>query len=230
MPKSLASKASPPKRRGRPRSFDREAALHAAMMLFWTRGFEGASLAELTNAMGINPPSLYAAFGDKEGLFLEAMERYQARWRSSCPWPEEPTAERAVRRLLTECATAYTQSGAPRGCLIMMGVDTSASSAARVQKALAAGIEQAAHPPAIPWSVALAGALAYVALGPALVAYWAWGAGVARVGPTVAALFSNLTPLFTALLSLLALGQAPEWYHGVAFVLIAAGIAVSARR
>lgn len=106
-------------------------------MLFWTKGFEGASLADLTSVMGINPPSLYAAFGDKEGLFLEAMERYQKRWRSACPWPDEPTAEQAVRRLLTECATAYTNSATPRGCLIMMGVDTSASSTTRVQKALA---------------------------------------------------------------------------------------------
>ena len=106
-------------------------------MLFWTKGFEGASLADLTSAMGINPPSLYAAFGDKEGLFLEAMERYQRRWRSSCPWPDEPTGEKAVRRLLAECATAYTNPATPRGCLIMMGVDTSASSTTRVQKALA---------------------------------------------------------------------------------------------
>lgn len=96
--------------------------------------------------------------------------------------------------------------------------------------ALAAGIEQAARPSPIPWSAGLAGALLYVALGPALVAYWAWGAGVAKVGPTVAALFSNLTPLFTALLSLFVLGQSPEWYHGAAFVLIAAGIAISSRR
>ena len=95
---------------------------------------------------------------------------------------------------------------------------------------LAAGIEQAARPSPIPWSAGLGAALLYVAIGPALVAYWAWGAGVARVGPTVAALFSNLTPLFTALLSLFVLGQSPDWYHGAAFLLIAAGIAISSRR
>jgi AcrR family transcriptional regulator len=136
MGEQLASKPSS-RPRGRPRSFDREAALRAAMMVFWTHGFEGASLADLTQAMGINPPSLYAAFGDKEGLFLEAMECYQAAWREWCHWFDEPTAEGAMRRLLTDCAIGYTESGKPRGCLIMMGVDTTASSATRVQAALA---------------------------------------------------------------------------------------------
>lgn len=96
--------------------------------------------------------------------------------------------------------------------------------------ALAAGVELAFHPAAIRWTPAVLAALAYVAIGPALLAYWAWGAGVARVGPTVAALFSNLTPLFAALFSLAALGDTPRWFHGVAFVLIAGGIAISTRR
>jgi len=59
--------------RGRPRSFDRDAALRSAMKLFWKLGYEGASMAALTKAMGINAPSLYAAFGSKEGLFKEAV-------------------------------------------------------------------------------------------------------------------------------------------------------------
>lgn len=97
--------------------------------------------------------------------------------------------------------------------------------------ALLAALAEQANGASLPrLTPGLAGALAYVAIGPALLAYWAWGAGVARVGPTIAALFSNLTPLFTALLSLAVLGQAPHWYHGVAFALIAAGIAVSSRR
>jgi len=96
--------------------------------------------------------------------------------------------------------------------------------------AAGAAAEQALHPHAIPWTPALLAALAYVALGPAVVAYYAWGEGVARVGPTVAALFSNLTPLFTALLSLAVLGATPRWYHAAAFALIAAGILVSSRR
>jgi drug/metabolite transporter (DMT)-like permease len=96
--------------------------------------------------------------------------------------------------------------------------------------ALGAAAEHAVHPRTIAWTPALAGALVYVALGPAVLAYYAWGEGVARVGPTVAALFSNLTPLFTALLSLAVLGAAPRWYHAAAFALIAAGIVISSRR
>jgi drug/metabolite transporter (DMT)-like permease len=96
--------------------------------------------------------------------------------------------------------------------------------------AAGAAAEQALHPHAIAWTPALLGALAYVALGPAVLAYYAWGEGVARVGPTVAALFSNLTPLFTALLSLAVLGATPRWYHAAAFALIAAGIVISSAR
>src|SRR5437588_13033177 len=62
--------------RGRPRAFDRDAALDRALGLFWTQGFEGTSIADLTEALDINPPSLYAAFGSKEELFREALDRY----------------------------------------------------------------------------------------------------------------------------------------------------------
>lgn len=64
------------KQRGRPRGFDLERALDSALKVFWRRGYAGAGIAELTTAMGIAPPSLYAAFGDKRGLFLAALERY----------------------------------------------------------------------------------------------------------------------------------------------------------
>jgi drug/metabolite transporter (DMT)-like permease len=73
-------------------------------------------------------------------------------------------------------------------------------------------------------------ALAFVAVGPSVIAYRAWGLGVARAGPTLAAFFVNLSPLFTALLSAWLLGEWPQPYHAVAFVLIVAGIVVSARR
>jgi drug/metabolite transporter (DMT)-like permease len=96
--------------------------------------------------------------------------------------------------------------------------------------AAAAGVEQALIPARIPWATWIVASLAFVAIGPAIIAYYAWGAGVARVGPTVAALFSNLTPLFAAVLSLALLGEAPHGYHGLAFALIAAGIAISTRR
>src|SRR3954469_25350195 len=66
-------------RTGRPRSFCKEDTLDRAMTVFWRQGYEGASMADLTKAMGINPPSLYACFGSKEGLFKAVLERYDAR-------------------------------------------------------------------------------------------------------------------------------------------------------
>lgn len=89
-------------------------------------------------------------------------------------------------------------------------------------EALVAGVD-------IAWSWPVAAALLYVAVGPAILAMRAWGAGVARAGPTVGAFFVNLTPLFTALLSSAFLGEAPHLYHALAFALIVGGIAVSAR-
>lgn len=83
---------------------------------------------------------------------------------------------------------------------------------------------------AIEWSWTLAAALLYVAVGPAVIAFRCWGAGVQRAGPSVAAFFSNLTPLFAALLSAAVLGELPHVYHGIAFVLIVGGIVVSSRR
>lgn len=82
----------------------------------------------------------------------------------------------------------------------------------------------------IQWSCTLAAALAYVAIGPAVIAFRCWGAGVQRAGPSVAAFFSNLTPLFAALMSAAFLGEAPHLYHGAAFLLIVGGIVVSSRR
>lgn len=136
MKKSTGATPTLRKSRGRPRSFDREKALEAAMKVFWSKGFEGASLADLTQAMGISPPSLYAAFGDKEGLFLEAVARYEAGLREACPYSEEPTARAAVSRLLTDLAAQFTGTGHPRGCLMVMAAATSSSSP-RLQAALA---------------------------------------------------------------------------------------------
>ncbi|OBV38013.1 DMT family transporter [Janthinobacterium psychrotolerans] len=90
--------------------------------------------------------------------------------------------------------------------------------------------EQALGPIAVQWSWALVGALAYVAIFPAIIAFRCWGEGVRLAGPGVGAFFVNLTPLFTALLSAAILGETPHLYHGAAFVLIVAGIVVSARR
>jgi AcrR family transcriptional regulator len=95
--------------KGRPRGFDRAEALRQAMRLFWAKGYDGASLADLTAAMGINPPSLYAAFGSKEALFREATDLYSETegvdiWRSL---HQSATARQAVEGFLRESAAAF---------------------------------------------------------------------------------------------------------------------------
>jgi drug/metabolite transporter (DMT)-like permease len=96
--------------------------------------------------------------------------------------------------------------------------------------ALFAAGEAAVTTQKIQWGWPLAAALAYVAVGPAILAYRSWGLGVQRVGPNIAGFFSNLTPLFAALLSAVFLGEPPRLFHALAFVLIVAGIVVSSRR
>lgn len=93
-----------------------------------------------------------------------------------------------------------------------------------------AGAEWAVEPRHITWGLPVFAALAYVAIGPAILAYRSWGLGVQRVGPTIAGFFSNLTPLFAALMSAAVLGELPRLYHGVAFLLIVGGIVVSSRK
>jgi AcrR family transcriptional regulator len=112
---------TPAKRRGRPRGFDRDKALNEALRLFWARGFEATSISDLTEAMGITPPALYSAYGDKKALFLEAVRRYEAGVGcfAHAAFTEEPTAERAVRRLLRDAARTFSR--APKGCLMVLG-------------------------------------------------------------------------------------------------------------
>ena len=127
-----------PRARGRPRSFDRQAALDCAMEVFWQKGFEGTSLSDLTKAMGINPPSLYSAFGDKEHLFLEAVERYQAkRGPATSSFTDQPTARGAVELLLTWMAKELCSSCHPRGCMMVMTTTTTTGSSKQLQAALA---------------------------------------------------------------------------------------------
>lgn len=106
--------------RGRPRSFDREEVLDAAMRVFWAKGFAGASMADLTAAMGIASPSLYAAFGSKEGLFREAIDHYVA-IHSPSFWGvmELPTARESVEALLRNAASVFSQPDVPSGCMVI---------------------------------------------------------------------------------------------------------------
>lgn len=97
------------------------------MRLFWARGYEATSIGDLTAAIGIGAPSLYAAFGDKKTLFGEAVRRFGARYGGfvTRALVEESTAEAAVRRILREAATEYTRPDCPHGCLVISaGVNT----------------------------------------------------------------------------------------------------------
>jgi AcrR family transcriptional regulator len=109
--------------RGRPRALDRDEALETALRLFWRRGYEGTSIADLTEAMGVTPPSLYTVFGSKEQLYREALDRYGATYGSFAQraLAEEPSARRAVERILREAIEVYAEGPAPAGCMLASG-------------------------------------------------------------------------------------------------------------
>lgn len=103
---------------GRPRGFCRDEALDRAMDVFWRKGYEGTTLADLTRAMGINPPSLYAAFGNKAGLFTAALDRYSDRIESYlAEILALPTAREVASRMLHGKADYLTDPANPPGCL-----------------------------------------------------------------------------------------------------------------
>ena len=108
--------------RGRPRSFDREKALALALDVFWQRGYEPASIVELCKAMGINPPSLYAAFGNKAELFLEAVDFYDRRYWNAArdAMRREPDVHRAVEHFFRDAAEILISPLAPCGCLVVL--------------------------------------------------------------------------------------------------------------
>lgn len=114
--------------RGRPRSFDRDAALDKAIRMFWRRGYEATSMRDLTHELGIGVPSLYSAFGDKQQLFGEALRVYDERYGGfiDAALTEEPTAKQAAARVFAEAPARYTRRDLPPGCLIISG-DTGAT-------------------------------------------------------------------------------------------------------
>jgi AcrR family transcriptional regulator len=107
---------------GRPRNFDYDEALDQALKVFWKKGYEGTTLPDLTAAMGINRPSMYAAFGNKEELFRKAIERYVAHF--SAHFAEalkEPTARLVVEKLLCGGLNVVTNQDNPLGCFLVQG-------------------------------------------------------------------------------------------------------------
>jgi AcrR family transcriptional regulator len=107
---------------GRPIGFDRDAALEAAMLLFWERGYEGTSMADLTQAMSLNPSSIYAAFGDKHALFSAAVRRYmEIRAQYATKALEEPTLKRVIRALFDNTVAFLTTPGHPPTCMTLAG-------------------------------------------------------------------------------------------------------------
>ncbi|SUH04121.1 TetR family regulatory protein [Salmonella enterica subsp. enterica] len=118
------------KSRGRPKVFDREAALDKAMTLFWQHGYEATSLADLVEATGAKAPTLYAEFTNKEGLFRAVLDRYITRFASKHEaqlFCEEKSVESALEDYFTEIAACFTSTDTPAGCFM---INTSATLAA----------------------------------------------------------------------------------------------------
>lgn len=109
--------------RGRPRGFDRDAALDTAIRVFWTKGYEATSVRDLSQELGIGQPSLYNAFDGKRELFTRAVGVYDHTYGGfiDAALAEEDTASRAMHRILAEAPGRYTRDGLPRGCLIVGG-------------------------------------------------------------------------------------------------------------
>jgi len=124
---------------GRPRAFDLDEALDQALAVFWRHGYEGASLTDLTAAMGIARPSLYGAFGDKEALFRRALDRYS---QGPAAFVGEalamPTAREVVEQLLLRGAEALTDPRWPSGCLAVQGALACGQGADAIKRELAA--------------------------------------------------------------------------------------------
>lgn len=132
------SPALPPRTKGRPRAFDRDQALNQALDVFWRRGYELASVADLCTVMGINPPSLYSAFGNKAKLFLEAVDFYEARYWDAT-WQRLETCQdihRGVAEFFDEAAHILLSPQAPCGCLVALAATNVSEESVEVRSAI----------------------------------------------------------------------------------------------
>ncbi|MEZ0259481.1 MAG: TetR/AcrR family transcriptional regulator [Alphaproteobacteria bacterium] len=123
---------------GRPREFNTDEALDHALKVFWAKGYEGASLPDLTEAMGINRPSLYAAFGNKEELFRKALDRYtEEAKKKRDEILSEPKVRVALEKMLYGIADGSACPKSPRGCLLVQGALSCGDAAQSVKMELA---------------------------------------------------------------------------------------------
>lgn len=138
--KSTKPPAKPPtKPRGRPLAFNQDQALEAAMHVFWAHGYEGTSMAELTDALGINKPSIYAAFGNKEELFRKALAHYVAGPAAFVTAVKNaPTAHQVVENFLKQTVAFFSDQTTPNGCLIVQAALTCSSGSSVIQQELIA--------------------------------------------------------------------------------------------
>ena len=128
----------PPPKSGRPLSFDRELALNRAMLLFWRNGYETTSLSDLTAGLAVTAPSIYAAFGSKKELFLEAVQRYVGGpVTADSIIDQAATARLAAGNLLKASAIGFTGLSTPPGCLLASSATNCSASALDVQSELA---------------------------------------------------------------------------------------------
>ncbi|HYO96655.1 MAG TPA: TetR/AcrR family transcriptional regulator [Polyangiaceae bacterium] len=134
----------PPARTGRPRSFDEDEALERAMTIFWQKGYEATSVSDLTAALGISPPSLYAAFGNKESLFERVLTRYaNGPARYVIDALAAPTAREVAERRLHGAVEATCDPSRPRGCLAVQAAARSADPSSSVVQKLVAFCDRA---------------------------------------------------------------------------------------
>ena len=128
--------------KGRPREFCTDKALAAALRVFWAKGYEGASMADLTEAMGITKPSLYAAFGNKEALFAKALDLYEAEKLAYTRTAlDKPTAKGVAEAILRGALANMTGQNEPHGCL---GVISQMACGAEAEPIKAAVVERRA--------------------------------------------------------------------------------------
>jgi AcrR family transcriptional regulator len=121
--------------KGRPRAFDTDTALEIALKQFWQYGYEGTSIAQLAEAMNINAPSLYAAFGNKEELFLKVIQRYSEQ--NGCLYHDalvKPTALEVAKAILEGEVELITRTDCPSGCLMIQGALTTSPSAEKIRQ------------------------------------------------------------------------------------------------